>query len=56
MTAHDLPYRAEVPASARTEGFADSFNLFALIVMSTFVVAIALAFTGFATPGWLGFR
>ena len=55
MTTHELPDRGAVHAPGRTEGFADSFSLFALIVMLMFVVATAFALVGLATPSWLGF-
>jgi hypothetical protein len=56
MTTHELPYQgAAAHAPAHAESFADSFNLFALIVMSTFVIAVTLALIGLSTPSWLGF-
>lgn len=55
MTTHELPYHGAVHAPVHAEAFADSFNLFALIVMSTFVVAIGFALVGLSTPSWLGF-
>lgn len=55
MTTREPRHHATMPASARGEGLADSFSLFALIVMSTFAVAIAVAIVGLAAPAWLGF-
>ena len=55
MATHELPYQGAPHAPARAEAFADSFNLFALIVMSMFVVAIGFALVGLGTPSWLGF-
>ncbi len=56
MTAHELPLRGATHSSGPADGFADSFSLFALIVMSTFVIAIGLAIVGLSSPGWLGFN
>ena len=56
MTTHEPARQGAVHAPAHAEAFADSFNLFALIVMSTFVIAMTLALIGLSTPSWLGFN
>ncbi len=46
MATHDLRHTGEAHASAQDGGFWDSFALFAMIVMGTFAIAIALAIVG----------
>ncbi len=55
MATHELPNQGALHAPAHAEPFASSFSLFALIVMSTFVIAMTFALMGFSTPSWLGF-
>lgn len=56
MTKHKPAGQGAVHAPAHAEAFADSFNFFALIVMSTFVIAMTFALVGLSTPSWLGFN
>jgi hypothetical protein len=55
VTTQTLQHLSVTRPAVRTESFADSYSLFALIVMSMFVLAVAFAIVGLTMPSWLGF-
>lgn len=55
MSNRELRHQGAPHPFGRTAGFVDSYGFFALMVMSFFVVAIALYIVGFTAPSWLGF-
>lgn len=55
MTTREPQDRGAPPPSVRRDGFVDSYGFFALLLMSVFVLALALTIVGLTGPSWLGF-
>jgi hypothetical protein len=55
MTTRESDHRDAQEPSIHTVGFSDSHAFFALILMSMFAIALALAIVGLTMPSWLGF-